>query len=116
MRTAFVGFLILAASVAGMATAADGLTGSWRSHPVPEQGNLVIEFFADGTGLVTSERDSDMSRSFRVLEKEPPRSFELIVANEGVWATFEVKAPGVAVLTTENPLRAIRMIPGGFDD
>jgi hypothetical protein len=116
MRTVIAGFLILAAGVAGRVTAADGLTGSWRSYPIPERGELVLEFFADGTGLVTIERDSDMSRSFRVLEKKPPGSFELIVANEGVWATFEVKAPGVAVLTTENPLRAIRMIPGGFDD
>ncbi len=116
MRTAFVGFLILAASVAGMATAADGLTGSWRSHPVPEQGNLVIEFFADGTGLFTHEKNADMSGPFRVRETKQPGLFELVAPREEyIWATFEVKAPGVAVLT-DHLLKTCRMIPGGFDD
>jgi len=117
MRTAAAGFLFLAASVAGIAAAADGLIRSWQSHPVPNDGKLVVEFFADGTALFTHEKVEVPSPLLRVRESKQPGLFELTALEDDTARfTFHVKAPGVAVLTTADLKKVIRMIPGGFDD
>lgn len=120
MRTAVAGFLFLAAGVVGMATAADGLTGSWRSHPVPANDNVVVEFFEDGTALYTYELTENKKRSrlIRVQKTKEPGLVEFTELEEEsvVWATFQIKAPGVAVLVSRSTGEAVRMIPGGIDD
>jgi hypothetical protein len=117
VRAAVSGILLLAVTVVGTATAGDKLTGSWKSHPNPEEGKLVVEFFADGTGLFTHARNKDMSGLFGVRESKQAGVFDFIGLEEGnVWATFQVKAPGVAVMTATQRGQAFRMIPGGIDD
>ena len=110
-----IGLMLLAASpVFGE----EKPSGSWRTDPVPREGKAVVEFFEDGTALITVPAPEE-SRLLSVRKGKALGEFELVTLHkkEGdeQMGVFAIKSPKVAVLILSGG-RAIRFVPGTIDD
>lgn len=105
--------LLIAVAICSPALA-DAPKGSWRTSPdSAEFGRIVIEFFEDGSALVT---DRTGNKLVRVEQTEKRGRVRLVNEDDDTGtATFEQKTESVAVLTGLQG-KHFRMAPGGIGD
>ena len=97
------------------AAAAQEPSGMWLSDPSPSEGDLVVEFFGDGTALVSELDDGRVRTSFTATVKptDTPKRFQLAMARES-GPTFEMKSDKIALL--EGPSgKVCRMVRSDTD-
>lgn len=99
MRLVIAGVICLAATVS-VAGGPQSPSGKWLSDPSPSSGDVVIEFFDDGTALIATIDDGRMKDSFAVTVKstDKPKKFELRFNTGEGGPMFEMKSEKLALL------------------